>query len=261
MKIFLWFAKASQLLLMLFLLISCQNNSENNMIRTKHGWKEFVVNSKGDSVMIIYNSNKQKRSEISFKNKLYDGVGYNYYLNGKVKNEIHYKKGKKNGIAKWYYKNGKLYQLTTYKNGKKNGIRKKYYKDGKLEAEMFYKDNIPQPGLKEYKEDGSPVTKYPQIHVEEINKLAFDNKYYLDVYLKPKGKKTSFYRIKNIDGEDFEIALPKGPKKGVRRIPYFLRPGEFLMEKIRIKAITTTKRGNPLVLYKTYRLSVENRFN
>jgi len=33
------------------------------------------------------------------------------------------------------------------------------------------------------------------------------------------------------------------------------------MEKLQIKVVTQTKRGNPLVLHKTYNMAAENRFN
>jgi len=240
---------------------SCRNSSENgNLIETKHGWKEYIVNQQGDSVMIIYNLEKEKTSEVTFKDGLYDGIGYNYYSNGNIKNEIHYKKGRKEGITKWFYENGKPYRFTMYKYGRKNGIRKIFYKDGNLKAEIPYKDDEPQAGLKEYRKDGTLFTDQPKIYFREIDMLAYEDKYYLEVYLKPKRKKVEFYRIKKIDGEEFEIGLPEGTKKGVARITYLIRPGDVLMQKLKIKVVTTTKHGNPLVLYKTYNLAVENRF-
>ena len=252
-----------QLLFIMSMLLmnSCQNKTKNsNLFKTKHGWKEYAVNEQGDSVLIIYNSMKKITSKVSFKNGLFDGVGYNYYNNGNVKNEIHYKEGHKDGIAKWYYESGKPYRFTMYKNGIKDGIRKVFYKDGKLKAEIPFKDNEPQPGLKEYKKDGTLFTDQPKIHFREINRLAYENKYYLDVYCKPKRKKVEYYRIKKIDGKEYEIALPEGTEKGVARITYLVRPGDVLMKKLKIKAIVRTRHGNPLVLYKTYNLAVENRF-
>jgi len=254
---------SSRFIIVLFfsLLISCRNNStSNNLIKTKHGWKEYTVNQKGDSIMIIYNSEKKKTSAVTFKNGLYNGVGYNYYPNGVVKNEIHYKAGQKNGITKWFYENGNLYRLTTYKNAKKDGVRKKYYEDGKLKSEVMFKDGNPLPGLKEYKKDGTFYTNLPKIHFREINRLAYERKFFLEVYLKPKGKKATFYRLKKIEGKEYEIGLPDAPKEGVARITYMVQPGQVLMEKLKIKVVATTKHGNPLVLYKSYNLAVENRF-
>ena len=243
------------------LITSCRNNqSDNNLIKTKHGFKEYIVNEQGDSVMIVYNSKKQKTSQVTFKNGFYNGVGYNYYLNGNVKNEIHYKEGHKEGVTKWYYESGKPYRFTMYKNGQKHGIRKVFYKDGKLKAEIPYKNNEPQPGLKEYKKDGTLFTDQPKMYFREVNRLAYENKYYLEIYLKPKRKKVEFYRIKKIDGKEYEIGLPFDEDKGVARITYMVRPGDVLMEKLKIKVVTTTRHGNPLVFYKTYNIAAENRF-
>ena len=241
-------------------LTSCINTPESGLIKTKHGWKKYVVDKNGDSTLIVYNEKKQKTSQVQFKNNLYNGIGYNFYLNGKVKNEIHYKNGYKEGVAKWYYEDGTLYRSTTYKKNKKDGVQKRYYRNGQLETEVIYKNNEPQE-FKEYKKDGTLITDYPEIKFKEIDKLAFERKYYIDVYLEPKGKNTKLYRIVKLDGSEFEIPLPKGPEESVGRITYFVAPGDILMKKLRIKAVTTTKHGNRLVLYKDYNVAVENRFS
>ncbi|NOY50389.1 MAG: hypothetical protein GXO88_07505 [Chlorobi bacterium] len=242
------------------ILFSCDKFANNNKIKTKDGWKEFSVNENGDSIMRVYRSDGFKKSEVTFKNGFNDGVGYDYYDNGKVHYEIHYKEGYKDGETKWFYQNGNIYRITVYEMGKKTGVQKKYYENGKIKAEIPYKDNHPVKGLKEYKKDGSLITGYPRITFKEIDKLAFENKLILEISLRGKGRKTKYYRIKKISGFDHDLSLSAQTKNGKAKIVYKLKPGQSIMEKVRIKAVTNTKMGNPLVLYKSYNLAAENRF-
>lgn len=241
-------------------LSSCDKFNRPEKIRHKDGWKEFTVNENGDSLMTIYRKDGVKKSQVTYKNGFHDGVGYNFYDDGKLKNEIHYKEGYKNGVSKWYYKTGILYRETIYQEGKKEGVQKKYYENGKLKAEIPYEDNKVQPGLKEYREDGSQIAKYPKIRFQEIDKLAFENKLILKVYLEPKGRKTKYSRIKKIEGKEYDISLSGQTKNSSAYIEYRLNPGRSVMEKVKVRVKTTTKLGNPLIIIKSYNLAIENRF-
>jgi len=240
---------------------SCDRFSGPDRTPTKEGWKEFTINENGDSLMTFFKKDGTKKSEVTFKNGFHDGVGYTYYDDGVVQYEIHYKEGYKHGETKWFYESGKLYRTTQYNMGSKDGMQRKYYENGNLKSEVLYKDNEPQKGLKEFKEDGTPYRIYPKIKFKEIDKLAFENKIILQVYLKPKGSKTKYYIVKNIGGEDHYISLSQQTKNGKANIEYYLAPGTSVMEKLQIKVVTQTKRGNPLVLHKTYNMAAENRFN
>ncbi len=240
--------------------LSCDKFANKNRHKTKMGWKEFTVTEKGDSIMRVFRSDGFKKSEVTFKNGFNDGVGYNYYENGKVQNEIHYKEGYKDGETKWFYQNGNLYRSTIYEMGKKVGIQKKYYENGKIKAEVPYEDNYRVRGLKEYKKDGSLITDYPRIIFREIDKLAFENKVILEISLKGKGINTKYYRIKKIMGLDHDLSLIGQTKNGKARIVYHLKPGQSIMQKVRIKAVTKTKMGNQKLLYNSYNLAAENRF-
>jgi len=237
---------------------SCDKFNRPEKIKHKDGWKEFTVNENGDSLMTVFRKDGIKTSQITFKNGFHHGVGYNFYNDGKIKNEIFYKEGYKDGLSKWYYNTGVVYRETNYKEGKKEGIQKKYYENGKLKAEIPYLDNKAQPGLKEYREDGSKITKYPKLRFQEMDKLAFENKLILKVYLEPKGKKTKYYRIKKIGGTEHSISLSGQTKNGSANIEYRLNPGRSVMEKVKIKVKTTTNLGNPLIIFKTYNLAADN---
>lgn len=255
-----YFTALSMLVFTIMSLNSCDKFSRPEKIKHEEGWKEFTINKNGDSLMTIFGKDGVKRSQVTFKKGFHHGVGYNFYADGKVKNEIHYKEGYKDGVSKWYYKTGILYRETIYKEGRKEGIQKKYYEDGKLKAEIPYENNKVMPGLKEYRKDGTQITKYPKLRFQEIDKIAFENKLTLKIYLEPKGRKTKYTRIKKLDGEEHDISLSRQTTNGAAYIEYFLRPGRSVMEKVKIRVKTTTKLGNTLVIIRTYNLAAENRF-
>jgi hypothetical protein len=257
-----YFSKFNLAIIIIFtiFLFSCDRFNRPEKIKHKDGWKELTITKNGDSLMTTFRKDGTKKNAVTFRNGFHDGVGYNYYENGKVQNKIHYKEGYKNGTAEWFYKTGILYRITNYDMGIKVGIQKRYYESGELQAEIPYKNNKITEGLKEYKKDGSLITNYPKIIFEEIDKLAFENKLILKVYLSPKGKKTEYLRLKKIGDEEAPISLSAQTKNGAAFITYPLKPGRSIMEKVKIKVKTKTKLGNTLVLIKKYNLAAENRF-
>jgi len=247
--------------ILLFLFISScdQFTSKNTRIRTKDGWKEYSVTVDGDSIQTIYNKNGKKNSEYMFKKGYFHGKAYKYYDNGNIQYELNYVEGYKHGLVKFNYESGKLYKETLYEMGKRTGVQKKYYENGNLQAEIFYKDDKVQPGLKEYKKDGAPYKIFPKLRIKEIDKTVFEDKVILEVYLDPKGSKTRYSIIKTIGGKEYNISLKNKTKKGKAYIEFPVLPGEMILEKVKIKAVTRTKRGNKFILFKTYNLAVENK--
>jgi antitoxin component YwqK of YwqJK toxin-antitoxin module len=257
------FTKTSLILLQLVLILvfsSCDDLlNKRNLIKTKKGFKEYIVTETGDSIVISYNRKKKKLSQYMFKDGYFDGQAYTYYDNGKIQYNIQYSKGYKHGKVKWFFESGKLYRETQYDMGERTGIQKKYYKSGALLAEIPYKDDKVQAGLKEYNEDGTRNHDTPQIKVKEIDKTVFENKVILEFYLEPKAYKIKYFIIETRNGKEYEYSLKKQTKKKKAYLEYNVNPGDIKIEKVKIKAEAKTKLGNPIVLYKTYKLVAENK--
>lgn len=234
-------------------------SKKGGLIKTKDGYKEYIVNETGDSIVINYNKYKKKESEYMFKNSYFDGQAYTYYDNGQVQYDIQYKEGYKHGTVKWFFENGKLFRETTYEMGDRTGIQKKYYESGKLLAEIPFKNDEFQPGLKEYNEDGSRNHDVPKLKIKEIDKTVFEDKVILEIYLEPKGYKTQYYIVEKRNGKEYEYSLKKQTKKRKAYLEYTVRPGEIKIEEVKVKAVAKTKLGNPIVLYKTHKLVAENK--
>lgn len=246
-------------LIILFIISSCDQLGLNrDKIRTKDGWKEYVI-SEGDSMVINYNIHGKKVSESMFMNGYFHGKSYVYYDNGQIQYEINYSEGHKDGNVKWFFENGVIYRETEYIMGSREGIQKKYYKNGSLLAEIPYKDDHVQTGLKEYKKDGTLNHNLPKIRIKEIDKTVFENKIILEISTQPKGSKTKYSTVKYIAGEEHNISLKSKTKNGKAYIEYIIGPGDIRMEKVKLRVSTKTKLGNPLVLYKTYNLVAENK--
>lgn len=219
--------------------------------------KSFRINDDGDTVLINYRANGTKISEITIKNGTNHGLCINYYENGNIKNEISYVNGYKNGRVTWNYENGKLYRESEYVNDELEGIQKKYYEDGKLMAEIPYLRGEVQPGTKEYTSDGTLKKIVPEIIIEPIDKMAFENKYLLRISLSKKQKDTKFTRIVEIEGSRHKVGL--SVIAGIAEIPWHVAKGMYIMEKVKIEAEYFTNLGNPVKLVKTYNLAIENR--
>ena len=148
--------------------------------------------------------------------------------------------------------------IRRYVNGKKHGIQKKYYEDGKLMAEIPYRNNLAMPGLIEYTKYGDPITQFPDMVFKEIDKIAFENKIVLKVYLSDNSKNVDYYRQHVTNNKD-TTRLPILDKKGILELDFYVPQGKMIMETVEIIAIKTTSRKNLCVIIGKYNLAAENR--
>lgn len=218
-------------------------------------YREINVNEYGDSIYMFYTSRGRLQSKATYNYGMKNGIAFNYYEDGTVQDELWYVDDFKNGPAKWYYKSGKLYSEATYKQGYKDGLQKFFYENGALKAEVPYKNDELLVGTKEYMISGKPVTDYPTITVTTINKLKEESTFYLRIALKPEKTKVNFYLV---DGEQ-KASLVDYTKDGVVMFPLSLSKGQSVTRKIEIRAIIKTRQGNPMLLQRSYDVSIENK--
>ena len=97
-----------------------------------------------DGKMIIYkdiewHSNRQKKSEETFKDGKQDGLVTTWHENGRKKSEGTMKDGKQDGLWIHWYENGQKSRERTYKDGVPDGLWI-YYSNGSVDEEGTYKD-------------------------------------------------------------------------------------------------------------------------
>jgi hypothetical protein len=218
------------------------------------GW---AVDDQGDSVYMRYDDKGRLTSYSTFKNGIKNGIAKKFFENGNVEFEINYENGLKEGITRWFYKSGNLYRETIYENDEETGIQKKYYENGNLMAEIPYDHGRILPGLKEYTTSGKLKTIYPEFIIEPINKLAFENKYILRCYLKGKPKGTDYFRVMPFPGSAMDGLIQLDEVDGAGQIEFFLRPGDFIMEKVIFRAEHKTSLRNTYVVEKAYNLALD----
>ena len=242
-------------ILSLFILSACDFNSPQKVSDQKvTGW---AVDDNGDSVYMRYTDKGKLESYTTYKNGTKEGIAKKFYDDGKVQFEIAYENGEKNGITKYFYDSGQLYRITTFVNGQEEGTQKKYYEDSALMAEVPYKKGKIQPGLKEYTKSGKLKTQYPDLIIEPINKLAFENKYILRCYLEGKPKGTDYFRVFNFDNDKMDYTVKLDEINGAAEIPFFLQSGGYIMEKVRVRAEFKTPLRNIYVVEKVYNLALD----
>lgn len=219
--------------------------------------KHFRINEQGDTVVINYRKNGKLLSEVTIKNGFQNGLCINYYESGKVQNEIWYKNGDKNGRATWNYESGKLYRETNYVDDKIEGIQKVYYEEGKLMAEIPYKKGELQVGTKEYNKEGKLKKNYPEIVFEPVDKMAFDNNYYLRISLSKNDPDAKFFNVTEVDGRKYDIPLHL--LNGVAEMNWFVPKNKYVMEKVTVAVEFNTVLFNPVRLEKTYNVAADHR--
>lgn len=218
------------------------------------GW---AVNDQGDSVYVQYSDDGRLQSSTTFRSGTRSGIAKKFYDDGTLQFEIMYKDGTKEGITKYYYQSGNLYRETNYVEGQEDGIQKKYYENGNLMAEIPYSKGRVIPGLKEYTKSGKLKTIYPDLIIEPVNKLAFENKYILRCYLEGKPKGTDYYKVMKVKNSDREPLIRLEEKNGAADIEFYVRPGGFVMEKVKVRAEYKTPLRNIYVVEKEYNLALD----
>ena len=243
-------------ILVMLLLSSCDFNATKHVKDQKvTGW---AVDDNGDSVYMRYNDKGRLSSYTTYKNGLKNGIAKKYYKNGKVQFEIMYKDGLKEGVTKWYYDNGALYRETFYDDGEEEGIRKKYYESGKPMAEIPYRKGVFQPGLKEYTKSGKLKEIYPDLIIQPVDRIAFENTYYLQVYFEGKPKGTTYYRVIKNNGSNWESLEELPEKQGVGLKTYRVDKGGFIMQKEIFRGEFKTTLRNTYVVCKEFNLAIDN---
>lgn len=113
----------SILLIILFILFSCEDNTETVIKKFPNGKvKSETVYKLSDSLKV-----KLKMTE--------------YYENGNEKIEGKFKNGKRHGTWTYWYENGNLWSKGDYEEGKRNGASVVYYSDGDIRYEGQYTNN------------------------------------------------------------------------------------------------------------------------
>lgn len=248
--------KAYLILLALYFVTGCVQPDKKHHIETESD-KRFRINEQGDTVLMNYRKNGKLLSEVTIKNGMQNGLCLNYYENGNIQNEIWYKDGYKKGRVTWNYESGKLYRESTYVYDEIEGIQKKYYEDGKLMAEIPYKKGVLLVGTREFNKEGKLKKNYPEIIFEPIDKMAFENKYYLRISLSKKEPDAKFYEVALVDGIKYNIPIPI--KNGVAELNWFVPENGYVMKKVTIAVEFNTVLSNPVRLEKTYNLAADHR--
>ena len=232
-------------------------DSPNNKKQPLKG-KIWQTNEKGDSVLMRYNDKGKLLSYTTYKNGMKNGIAKKFHENGNVEFTISYKDNFHNGKTQWFYENGRLYRETYYKMGIKNGLQKKYYETGKIMAEIPFENGMIQPGLKEYNKSGKLKKKYPELIIEPVDNLAFENKYTLRCYLSNKSKKAKFSRWMKGPTSGIGALVQVKNIDGIANFDFFVSRGGYLMSKEKIRVEFKTALGNTYVIEKEYNLAVDN---
>ena len=258
------------LLIFSMMLVSCDTSVDkiknpDGTITIRHYWPNHNIKSEITSkdslrqgITRHYDIHGKLTSEINFKDNLEEGVATNYFPEtGKKQEVIFYKEGLKEGEAKSYYENGRLFKTTQFVNGKKQGLMKVYYDNGKIQSECEYYKNNAGIGLKEYNSEGKMLS-VPQIQIKEVNHLALDDMFILEISLSDNSSAVTFYQDTLLMGKylyDYMREIPT--KNGIGKLEFYMPYSGLHMEKLNIIAVKTTHRKNKMVFQRKYNLVIQ----
>lgn len=223
----------------------------------KYGYYQDQKENEDGTFSIKEYNNGILIKQYDVKDSTYNGEMISYYNTGELRATYKYLSGKLDGDVCWYYESGKVFEIIPYKNNKIEGIRKTYYENGTLRSELPYIDNHAQAGLKEYYENGK-IIEQPELKIQEIDHLIYENLYILEISLSKKSKKVKYYQVFD-KGTDQEKEYLIKSKNGVCRIEIDVLQGEYFMEDFFVRAKTTSKLNNRLVIDKVKRVAVHNQ--
>jgi antitoxin component YwqK of YwqJK toxin-antitoxin module len=259
--------------LLLLALCSCKKNADNivnpdsDTTVIKEYFSDGTIKTEISAIGELrqgwtrnYDRTGRLLSEVYYVNNVREGVARNYYAKtGKLNSTITYKNGIKSGDEIWYYETGKKYRVSPFVDGKIEGIQKLYYESGQIMAEVPYKAGYPGVGLREYKSDGTLIKDYPQLVIRREDHLKDANKILLFISLSDEVSDLKFYKGLLAEGKFLhKNLLVLASHGGTSQIDYNIPPGALVSQKTVLTASFKTRRGNPLVLSKTYSLQVTN---
>lgn len=132
-----------------------------------------------------YDSLKNIKEEIIFKDGLKNGKYKLYYKNGQLKEKSNYKDNKYDGECRIYYENGQIAEIRNYKNGQIEGKYERYYKNGQMDVRYNYKINKSANGKFKLGYDGEYRSYYENGQVAEIKNYKNGQ---------PEGKYEGYYK-------------------------------------------------------------------
>lgn len=219
-----------------------------------------VKDGKAHGLLKKYTAGGILESVYTYNMGVMDGPAVTYYPNGQARSKMYYLEGKRHGLTRQFYRSGELYRESPYENGKLNGMRITYYKDGSVMAEAPFKEGYPGLGLKEYNMDGELIDDTPQLLIRPVDRVAMEDKYILELRLKPTKPGTVFYIGDLEEGKYIHIGLwPLEPQNGIARYVIKVRKGSFRMEVLSISARYQTDKSNYGVVSKKFNLAVDNK--
>lgn len=243
-------------LLFLMFFVSCTSE------KSKDESPEYVtVNPDGSKTIKSFYKSKKVKSVVTFKDSVRNGIARSYDEAGNLLLEVNYVNDKREGEAKRFYTGGAVFQVTEYKNDVMNGKQQKFRGNGSPISEARYENDHPCLGLTEYLENGNRRTKYPQMVIKEIDRIAASGQYTLELSMKPAVKKVKYYTGKLTPSgclSDTNDGVLMDESRRVGLIRYRLLPGEFIMQELNIVAVAETLNGNSYVCQKTFNVAIRN---
>lgn len=211
-----------------------------------------------DSIVVNYRKDGRILSEYILRNGKKNGKAINYYENGKIHSEIMFAEDVKHGKTKWFFENGKIYRISPYFKGKLHGTQEIYRRDGNIFAQIPYRYGQVVVGTKEYSKSGKLINNNLEIKFLSDDKMLFEEAFYLKMNLSNGSKDVEYHHVHFDERIKDTLFLRIPQKKGVGIMKFKVPRNTFIMEKIRIRAVTKTKNKNPIAIEKTYNLAVEN---
>lgn len=223
--------------------------------------EDVTINADGSKTLRSFFKNKKVKSEVTYRDGLRNGIARSYDDGGNLTLEMNYVNDKREGESKRFYTGGAIFQTTQYRNDVMEGKQLKFRSDGRPLSEARYENDYPCLGLMEYFDNGKPRTKFPDLIIKPIDRIAASGQYTLELSMSSKVTRVKFYTGKLTPSgclSDSNNGVLMDETRRVGIVKYVLFPGQFIMEELNVVAVVETGNGNSYVCQKAFNVAIKN---
>lgn len=231
---------------------------ENGHLKTVQHFKE----NKNIDTAFYYHINGKLAAIQMHDNGDKVGCWKKYNETGQLYSDMCFVKDRLNGTTLTYtYKSLHLIERFNFMDGYKHGKQETFYNSGKPKSVTYYNEDKLCLGTKEWLESGELINNDFAIKYTEQNKANLESKLYYIVSLENPTSDDEVFRITDKDTGNVITQYQRLEKRGDSFVlEFFVGPGGFIMEKVKLAAYRKTLLGN--VIAKTISFNAAaNNFN
>ncbi len=222
--------------------------------------RQFYVNDTLDDTTRVYHTNGKLKALRLYKNKKRHGCWQDYNSKGFLYSETCFRDDVLDSLSTRYnVRTHKIQERVRFRNGTKHGVEEHFYPSGKKKSRQEYYMGDVCIGTEEWYENGKKIPNDFTISIVENKSSLLENKLTYVVRLQDPREDDMVYRVLN-EGLGNRV----GDRTRLRKensaflVEFFLSPGGFVLESVKIAAYRKTAMGNTVIKTRSFNAASNN---